>query len=208
MINIKSILFDLDGVLVDACEWHYLSFNKALKKKSNIEIGRQEHKKMFNGIPTKKKIEILVKQNRVKEEDCDSIWRLKQKLTEEIIISNCIVDKNKIDLLHRLKEKNILVGCVTNSIKKTAELMLKSSNIFCFMDTIITNQCVSNPKPSPEGYFMAMKTLNVSPDEVIIVEDSPKGIQAAKKTACKKVLQVKNAQEVTTQLFNKILWSE
>ena len=49
----KLIIFDLDGVLVDACEWHRVALNKALKEVSNYEISLQDHYSTFNGIPTR-----------------------------------------------------------------------------------------------------------------------------------------------------------
>ena len=59
MEMIKAILYDLDGVLVDATEWHYESLNEALKEISGFEISRLEHIQTFNGLPTMKKLEIL-----------------------------------------------------------------------------------------------------------------------------------------------------
>ena len=53
---IKAILYDLDGVLVDATEWHYESLNIALKEIAGFIIERSEHVSTFNGIPTKKKM--------------------------------------------------------------------------------------------------------------------------------------------------------
>ena len=55
---IKAILYDLDGVLVDATEWHYESLNSALKEICGFIINRDEHISTFNGIPTMKKLEI------------------------------------------------------------------------------------------------------------------------------------------------------
>ena len=59
---IKAILYDLDGVLVDATEWHYESLNAALKEVCGFIINRDEHVSTFNGIPTIKKLEILHEQ--------------------------------------------------------------------------------------------------------------------------------------------------
>ena len=56
---IKVILFDLDGVLVDACEWHYLALNRALKECGLSEISEQDHVKKFNGLPTRVKLKMM-----------------------------------------------------------------------------------------------------------------------------------------------------
>ena len=67
----KAILFDLDGVLVDACEWHYLSLNRALKEVVGFTINREDHNSTYNGLPTKVKLKIL----EVNEEQSKKIWK-------------------------------------------------------------------------------------------------------------------------------------
>ena len=70
---IKAILYDLDGVLVDATEWHYESLNAALKEVCGFIINRDEHVSTFNVIPTIKKLEILHEQGRIEKKIFKSI---------------------------------------------------------------------------------------------------------------------------------------
>jgi beta-phosphoglucomutase-like phosphatase (HAD superfamily) len=58
---IKAIIFDLDGVLVDTKAIHFKSLNKALKKYENYIIPFEDHSAIYDGLPTKKKLEILMK---------------------------------------------------------------------------------------------------------------------------------------------------
>ena len=199
---IKAILYDLDGVLVDATEWHYESLNEALKEISGFEISRQEHISTFNGLPTMRKLEILFQQKRVLKNDFDSIWSLKQEKTNEIIEKTATLDETK----KRLHEgtKNFKKICVTNSIRQTALLMLEKTFQLPFMDHVISNEDVKAPKPDPEGYLNAISYLNLKPSECLIVEDSPKGIEAAKKSESN-VYEVSGYHEVTLEnILNKI----
>ena len=59
---IKLIIFDLDGVLVDTKPLHYFALNKALKKIENYEISKDDHSNIFDGLPTKEKLKILLKE--------------------------------------------------------------------------------------------------------------------------------------------------
>ena len=175
---IKAILYDLDGVLVDATEWHYESLNIALKEVAGFIIERDEHISTFNGIPTKKKMEILSKQNRLSPNLFQEVWDMKQEKTKEVIKRSASIDQNKIRLHDNTK--NMKKACITNSIRETAMLMLEKTGQLEFMDFVISNEDVTEPKPSPEGYNLAMKRLKLEPHECMIVEDAPKGIEAGK----------------------------
>ena len=175
---IKAILYDLDGVLVDATEWHYESLNIALKEIAGFIIERDEHISTFNGIPTKKKMEILNEQNRLSPKLFQKVWDKKQEKTKEVIERSASIDQNKIRLHNNTK--NMKKACITNSIRETAMLMLEKTGQLEFMDFVISNEDVTEPKPSPEGYNLAMKRLKLEPHECMIVEDAPKGIEAAK----------------------------
>ena len=175
---IKAILYDLDGVLVDATEWHYESLNIALKEVAGFIIERNEHISTFNGIPTKKKMEILNEQNRLSLNLFQEVWDKKQEKTKEVIERSASIDQNKIRLHNNTK--NMKKACITNSIRETAMLMLEKTGQLEFMDFVISNEDVTEPKPSPEGYNLAMKRLKLEPHECMIVEDAPKGIEAAK----------------------------
>ena len=198
----KAVIFDLDGVLVEACEWHIVALNMALQEVSNYEISLEHHKTIFNGIPTLKKLEILCTNNLVKREDIKIIFDKKQEFTIQAIKQNGFIRKEKIELLNFLKSKNIKIACYTNSIKETALLMLNITGIFNFFELIVTNQDVKEPKPNPEGYLFCMDALKVKPEECIIVEDSDKGFEAAFASGAK-VIRVKEPSDVTIDLLKE-----
>lgn len=195
---IRSVLFDLDGVLVDACEWHKVSLNKALKEVAHFSITDEEHHTTFNGLPTKKKLDLLVNQHRVNPQQYNEIWRLKQEYTKTTISSTAKIDAVKIEMLSYLKDNNIKVACVTNSILETAKLMLETTGQYSYLNLLISNEQVKYPKPHGEGYIYAMVHFNSYPSETLIVEDSEVGLRAANSTgAC--VYKVKDSYEVNLE---------
>lgn len=201
---IKAILFDLDGVLVDACRMHQVSFNRALMDVAGFSIGEDEHISYFNGLPTKKKLEALIKEGRVKEKDKEEIFSLKQKYTIEEIPNTIFPSYHKQKMHERIKRMGIEEVCVTNSIQKTAELMLIASLQLQYMKFLISNEDVAAAKPSPEGYRLAMERLSMDPGDVLIVEDSPHGIEAAKASGGH-VLSVKGHEEVVWETIEEEL---
>ena len=82
------VIFDLDGVLVDACEWHRKALNEALYNECSYEISIDDHKTTFNGLPTKVKLDKLISMGLVSEEKKQAIYDLKQEKTIEIIKSS------------------------------------------------------------------------------------------------------------------------
>ena len=196
----KAILFDLDGVLVDECHWHYESLNRALKEVANYTISEEDHYSIYNGLPTLTKLGMLKDRHIIREDDFYKISELKQAYTIVVIEEFCANSLPKIVMMEYLRDRGYKLGCVTNSIRKTTELMLKKTGIRKYFDVIFSNEDSTHNKPHPEPYIKALVTLNSLPENSIIVEDSPKGLEAARLTGCK-VIQVKDATEVTKELF-------
>ena len=196
----KSILFDLDGVLVDACHWHYEALNRALKEVANYTISEEDHYSTYNGLPTLTKLSMLRDKHIIREDDFYKVSELKQAYTVVVIEEFCSQSLPKLVMLEHLKDEGFKIGCVTNSIRKTTELMLKNTGIRKYFDVVLSNEDCINNKPHPEPYIKALVMLNSLPENSFIVEDSPKGLEAARLTGCK-VIQVKNATEVTKELF-------
>ena len=201
---IKAILYDLDGVLVDAVDIHKAAFAAALKDIAGVSITDEEHLSTFNGLPTKRKLEILVEQDRLAENLIPFIERLKQEMTIAQINTYMYPAHSKIHLHKWAIGNNIKVACVTNSIRQTASLMLERTGQLRYIQILITNQDVKLPKPDPEGYLKAMERLGVTPAETLIVEDSPKGIEAAKATGAK-IMIVSSPHEVTIENVRRYL---
>jgi beta-phosphoglucomutase-like phosphatase (HAD superfamily) len=72
------------------------------------------------------------------------------------------------------------------------------------LEFVITNEDVNNPKPDPEGYIKAMKRLDTIPVETLIVEDSEKGFQAARKSGAR-VFLANSVSSVKIDQLEKIL---
>ena len=121
---IKLIIFDLDGVLVNARELHYNALNRALDsidKKYVIE--REEHLSTYDGLSTKKKLNLLTKNKDLPKELHDKVWELKQQMTLKIIDGVSIDDRIR-GILRSFKSEGYIISCATNSIRETAKLQL------------------------------------------------------------------------------------
>lgn len=77
---IKAIIFDMDGVLIDAKDWHYEALNRALRL-FGCEISRYDHLATFDGLPTKEKLNLLSKERHLPEKLHSFINEMKQRYT-------------------------------------------------------------------------------------------------------------------------------
>lgn len=200
---IKAILFDLDGVLVDMPDGHYEALNKALGL-FGASIEQEEHYNLFNGLPSRKKIEMLEQSGRLPQGLKEMINRVKQKYTKEVIPKYCVPEYSKIIMLKELRKRGYKLACVSNSVKETLHLMLKSAQLFDHFDFIIGNDEVTQPKPHPEIYLLTFAKMGLKPEECVIVEDAPAGIASAKASGAH-VIEVKGVNDVHVALFSNYL---
>ena len=201
---IKLVIFDLDGVLVDARELHYEALNEALADVDpKYVIHRGEHLSTYDGLSTTKKLNMLTKAKGLPKDLHDAVWRLKQKKTVEIIDA-FTPDPRMSQILRRLKKEGYVVACATNSIRETAKLQLIRRGFFEHIDFLYSNQDVSKPKPSTEMYLRCMLKAGVDPDETVIIEDSHHGRKAALSSGAY-LCAVKNSEDVDYDKIRKVI---
>ena len=171
-------MFDMDGVLIDAREWHYQSLNKALQLFGK-GISRQDHLDNYDGLPTRRKLERLSRNRGLPQELHEFVNDLKQKHTFHIVNEYCHPNFRHEYALSKLKAEGYKLALCSNSIRKSVDLMMDLSNLSRYFDITLSNEDVTHPKPDPQIYQLAIKTLGVSADQCLIVEDNDNGIKAA-----------------------------
>jgi HAD superfamily hydrolase (TIGR01509 family) len=201
---IKLVIFDLDGVLVDAKDIHYHAFNRALEIfDKKYKISSEEHLSTYDGLKTKDKLSVLTKNKGLPTDLYSEIWENKQKFTLEEV-SKLERDERLISIFRNLQAQNYKIACCSNSIRKSVIVMLAKLGIIEFFDLIISNEDVLNSKPHPEMYWKAISTFGVLPEETLIVEDSPPGLLAASRSRAN-VLRVNNPNDLTLEKINSKL---
>ena len=127
---IKLIIFDLDGVLVDARELHYNALNRALKSiNEKYTIERAEHLSTYDGLSTTKKLNLLTKNKGLPKKLHDKVWELKQQMTLKII-DGFSVDERIRGILRSLKSEGYVISCATNSIRENPSSSGLGNNFF------------------------------------------------------------------------------
>ena len=177
-MQIKAIIFDMDGVLIDAKEWHYEALNTALNL-FGYKINHYEHLIAFDGLSTKQKLEMLSIERNLPRGLHNFINHMKQIYTMEHVYMKCKPSFPHQYALSKLKFEGYSLALASNSVRITIDMMMKNSNLQSYFDFTLSNQDVKNAKPNPEIYTTAINRLKLKPEQCLIVEDNPNGINAA-----------------------------
>jgi HAD superfamily hydrolase (TIGR01509 family) len=199
-MTIRAILFDMDGVLIEAKEWHYEALNRALKL-FGMPISRFDHLTSFDGLPTLRKLELLTLERGLPKELHTFINEMKQKFTMEIVHTRCKPSFVHEYALSNLKDRGYKLAVCSNSIRNTVVTMMERAALSGYLDLMISNEDVSRGKPDPEMYVRSMKYFALEPSECLIIEDNENGIKAARASGGHLLV----VREVTEVNFGNIL---
>ena len=176
---IKLIVFDLDGVLVETKKLHYEAFNKALRDiDAKYEITLEEHLSKYDGLSTRKKLELLDREKGLSRMEFESIWLRKQLYTAQML-RELKFDNRIIEVLSKLKNDGYTIAVASNSIRDSVKITLLKLGFLEYVDFYLSNEDVKHPKPHPEIYLRSMIGASSSPKETLIIEDSIVGRKAA-----------------------------
>lgn len=202
-MKIKAVLFDMDGVLIDAKDWHYEAMNKALSL-FGYTIERYEHLTSYDGLPTSVKLEKLSVEKGLPRSLHKFINEMKQRYTMTEIHNKCRPVFIHEYALSRLRSEGYKIAVCSNSIRKTIETMMDYAGLSSYLDLIMSNEDVKKSKPNPEIYLTAMERFGLKPEECLICEDNENGIKAAESSGGN-LLKIKTTADVNyTNIIKRI----
>ena len=176
---IKLIVFDLDGVLVETKKLHYDALNKALRDvDTKYEITLEEHLSKYDGLSTRKKLDLLGREKGLSGMEFERIWMRKQLYTSQML-RELKSDDRIINVLSKLKNDGYTIAVASNSIRDSVKITLLKLGFLEYIDFYLSNEDVRHPKPHPEIYLRAIIESSSSPKETLIIEDSIVGRKAA-----------------------------
>lgn len=202
---IKAVLFDMDGVLIDAKDWHYDALNRALAH-FGYHIEYDVHLSVYDGLPTRDKLQMLSQTRGLPVGLHGLINKLKQKYTISIAFEKCRPVYHHQMTLAQLKRDGYKMMVCSNSIRSTVSELMKLSDLERYLDGQLSNEDVSKAKPDPEIYNLAIERLGLKPQECVIVEDNENGIRAARASQAH-VLVVGDTSDVTYERVSNFIGS-
>lgn len=202
---IKALIFDLDGVLVETKDIHYRALNLAINKICKIKeaISYKDHLNKYDGLPTSTKLKILF-EGKLSQKKTKQINIEKQKITSKLIKKNIKYSKKIYHIFKSFHEKGYLICVASNAVKLTVNSCLKILKIKKFIKFSLSNNDVKNSKPHPEIYIKLFLKLELSPKNILVIEDSYYGLKAARESGAN-VFQLNSSKELSyKELLNYI----
>jgi HAD superfamily hydrolase (TIGR01509 family) len=199
MTTRKGIIFDMDGVLVDAMPFHAEAMSRAIKEITNHEIDKKNIF-LLEGMPSSDLVkEIFKRENINKKIDVDDddlareIGSRKEQLFKQIQNAKGIDGARELleDLTSNC-EKSCIKAVVSGAAREEVETILEKNIGSKYFDFIITGDDIEKGKPDPEPFMIALNKMNLPASQVIVVENSPLGVEAANKAGLECIITLNN----------------
>ena len=184
-VKLRSVILDMDGTIT--------RFNLDSKGVKLTILAELEKLNLRSPDMTERSsILTLLKQmkDRLDTETYDKVRNQFYRLLEEMEVKaaqETAFHPGVLDTLHKLRQRGLLLGLVTNNSRKGTDISLERLGLNGFFQVVVTRDECQEMKPNPESLKKALKELNVRADEAIFVGDSVNDIIAAKKAGLSSV---------------------
>lgn len=207
--QVKAVIFDMDGLLLDTEIIAYKIFNEILNQYGHkIDLDTYSN---FVGL-TKSNfvaaIQIQFSNLQNPQKIVDSLYL---KMKEELSTSIPDIKQGALQSLKNLKEREIPLAVATSTYREQADQLLKKTGLWDFFDVVVTGDMVENSKPSPDIFLETMNRLSVNNTETLILEDSANGIRAVHAAGAQPILvpdmkmPSKQVQDMAIKIYSSLL---
>jgi len=173
----KAILWDNDGVLVDTEKFYYLA-NKKLLSRYQIELTEALFRDLY--LTQSKGAWHLIPQVHLESMGVSDLRNERNAMYIEMLQTGNFRVPGVEQALKSLKDRYVM-AVVTSSLRKHFDIIHRRTNYLQFFDFVLTREDYNKSKPEPEPYLKALELLAIDPDNVVVIEDSERGIMAAKR---------------------------
>ena len=205
----KGIIFDMDGVLIDAMPFHAEAMKIAIKEETDYEIDKKIVYQL-EGMPSNHLVKEIFKTNNInKELDhklIEKISERKKQVFREIEDTRLI--EGVYDLIKVLNKCNCLKAIVTGAAKKEIELTIDKMIGLKNFDVVISGEDVEAGKPDATPFVLALQKMKIKSADCIVVENAPLGVEAANKAGIMCIITLNNTPLEVSSDFHNIISNE
>jgi len=175
---IEAFIFDLDGVLTDTAEYHFLAW-KRLADEEGLSFSRDDNEKL-RGVSRRASLDLILKGQNVPEENIQEMMERKNGYYRSYLetVSEKDLLPGAVELLDYLKERGYRLALASAS--KNAPTVISKLGIAGYFEVIADGNSVEKTKPAPDLFLYAAEQLKLEPQVCLVVEDAEAGIAAAR----------------------------
>jgi len=174
---VRAVLWDLDGVLVDSAPFHFQAWRELLASLGR-ELSEADFRRTF-GLRNDTILSDLV--GDLPAAEVERLAARKEALFRRAALGNIVPLPGALALLRLLRERGFKLALVSSTPHGNIDLILGSLGADAAFDVIVGEEDVTRGKPDPEGFLLAARRLGVPPEECVVIEDAPVGVEAAKR---------------------------
>lgn len=174
---IKGVIFDMDGVLVDNRDVHFEAFDR-FSRRHGVQM-RRERLIEFFGRGNDEILRAIWPEEALKGKNISELGTEKEAIYRDLFRERIKPVKGLIDFLKELRARDFKMAVGSSGPTENVDFVVDTLGIRGYFDAIVNGDMVTRRKPDPEIYTLAIKKLGLTPEECLVIEDAPPGIEAA-----------------------------
>jgi beta-phosphoglucomutase family hydrolase len=204
-ISQKAFLFDLNGTIIDDMEYHAIAWEKIINHELNGGLSFEQVKEQMYG----KNEELLIRifgKDAFTLEEMDRLSKMKEALYQQSYSSQMKPIDGFIDFVDKATLMNIKMAIGSAAVMNNINFILDGLAIRKYFASIVSADDVEISKPNPETFLKGAKELNVPPEDCIVFEDAPKGVEAALNAGMNAVVLLTTHKKSEFEQYNNVLF--
>jgi beta-phosphoglucomutase len=196
----KGIIFDMDGVLVDAMPFHCRAIQTAAKQEVNIDIAQRDVY-LLEGMPGEEMVKELLRHKRytgkieeLSDDDSDKLDSIAHRIHERK--KKVFQQINASSAINGARELVYMIGCkkalVSGAAKQEVDSIINKYFGKDVFDVVVSGEDLEEGKPSPDPFRTALTKMGLTESEAIVVENAPLGVKAANNAKIRCIVTLNN----------------
>ncbi|MCC9165797.1 HAD family hydrolase [Pontibacter harenae] len=176
--NYKALLFDLNGTVIDDMHYHGKAWYGVLNEDLGADLTWEEVQKQMYG-KNREVLNRIFGEDKFSDEEAEELSIKKEKRYQSEYKPNLKLINGLEKFLEDATEHNIKMAIASAAITDNIDFVLDNLDVRRYFDAIVSADDVHHSKPDPETFLKAAEKLNFAPSECVVLEDAPKGVEAA-----------------------------